>query len=167
MTDKVDVPNVKRKRGRPPSKPPAIDVIERSVQTDWEKIVEEATRRREHDPFGATSQPIHLKDPRLVPHWFNKDKYPDAIVRHKRDGWRPVLMSDVVDTDELGEHSLSVDGFIVRGERGNEILMCMPEEYVKRIAMAKQRENIRRMGNPNATRAEVIEAYGKKNPDNA
>lgn len=159
--------NETTRRGKPPIAPPRVDVIERATQTDWETLLAEIVRKREQDPFGAVSRPIDLTDPNLEPHWINRDKYPDAIPQAKAKGWRGVRLDQIKDTDQLGEYTISVDGFVVRGERGNEILMCMPKEYVKRIAFAKQRENNRRMGNPNATRSEVIEAYGRVNPDGA
>ena len=153
--------------GRTPKDPVAVDVVERSSQTDWDALLEDIVKKRERDPFGGSVSQIKLRDPHLEPHWINRDKYPDAIPIAKGKGWRGVRLEEIVDKDQLGEYSQSPDGFVVRGERGNEILMCMPREYVKRIAMAKTRENNRRMGNPNAARAEVIEAYGRKNPDGA
>lgn len=150
-----------------PKTAPRVDVIERGSQTDWDTLLEDIIKKREQDPFGQKSHPIELTDPSLEPHWINRDKYPDAISMAKAKGWRGVTMSQIKDPDQLGEHGISPDGFVVRGERGNEILMCMPREYVRRVAMAKTRENLRRMGNPNATRSEVIEAYGRKNPDGA
>lgn len=157
----------KKRRGRPPSTPPRVDVLERSTQTDWDLLLEDIVKKRERDPFGATSRAIELTDPNLEPHWINRAKYPDAIPQAKAKGWRGVRLGMVKDKDQLGDYGESPDGFVVRGERGDELLMCMPREYVKRIAMAKTRENNRRMGNPNAARAEVVEAYGRVNPDGA
>lgn len=152
---------------RRPKTPPRVDVIERSVQTDWDKMLEDIIHKRERDPFGSPSKPIALTDPSLEPHWINRDKYPDAIPQAKEKGWRPVRLDQIRDVDQLGEYGTSPDGFVVRGERGNELLMCMPRDYVKRIAAAKERENNRRMGNPFAQRAEAIEAFSRSNPDGA
>lgn len=152
---------------RAPKTPPRVDVIERGSQTDWDLMLEDIIAKREADPFGATSRAIELTDPNLEPHWINRDKYPDAIPQAKEKGWRPVRMEQIKDKDQLGEHGESPDGFVCRGERGNEVLMCMPREYVKRVALAKTRENNRRMGNPHAQRAQAIEAFGRHNPDGA
>ena len=154
-------------RPKAPKKPPRVDVIERSSQTDWDLLLQDIVAKREKDPFGSRSRAIELTDPNLEPHWINRDKYPDAIPQAKEKGWRPVRLEQVKDIDQLGEHGESPDGYVVRGERGNEVLMCMPREYVERIAFAKQRENTRRMGNPNAQRAEAIEAFSRTNPEGA
>ena len=156
-----------KKSPRAPKNLPRVDVIERSSQTDWDTLLADIVAKRERDPFGSTARPIELTDPNLEPHWINKDKYPDAIPQAKDKGWRPVLVEQIKDLDQLGEYGTSVDGYVVRGERGNEVLMCMPKEYVERIAYAKQRENNRRMGNPYAQRSEAIEAFGRHNPDGA
>lgn len=156
-----------KKSERAPKTPPRVDVIERSTQTDWDLMLADIVAKRERDPFGARSRTIELTDPSLEPHWINRDKYPDAIPQAKEKGWRPVRLEQIKDRDQLGEYGESPDGFIVRGERGNELLMCMPREYVERIAVAKMRENNRRMGHPNAQRSEALEAFSKTNPEGA
>ena len=158
----MDVPQEKKRRGRPPTNVPRVEVLERDTQTEWDTLLEEIIARREREPFAMRSLPIQFKDPTLTGHWINRDKYPDAIVVAKQKGWRGVKVDMVKDLDQLGHYGQSPDGFVVRGERGNEILMCMPEEYVQRIAMAKTRVNDRNLRNPHAQRAEVIEAYGKE-----
>jgi hypothetical protein len=155
------------RKGKAPTEPPRIDVIERSSQTDYDLLLEKIIQDRERDPFGSISKPIALTDPSLEPHWFNRAKYPDAIPQAKAKGWRGVTLDMIMDKDQLGDYGVSPDSFVVRGERGDELLMCMPKEYVKRIQMAKTYENNRRMGNPNAARSEALEAYGKNNPDGA
>lgn len=156
-----------KRRGRPPQEPPRVDVIERSSQTDWDRLLDDIVRRREAEPFGHRSRPIALTNPELVPHWINRDKYPDAISIAKEKGWRGVRLSEVVDRDQLGDHGESPDGYVVRGERGNEILMCMPREYVERIQVAKVRESNKRIGDPFRARQDVIEAFGHSNPEGA
>ena len=164
MSEETPTP---KRRGRPPATPPRIDVMERSSQTQFDQILEDVIKRREAEPFGHRSRPIALTDPHLVPHWINRDKYPDAIAIAKEKGWRGVRLEQVVDHDQLGDHGISPDGYVVRGERGNEILMCMPQEYVNRVAAAKVRESNKKIGDPFRQKQDVIEAYGQRNPDGA
>lgn len=152
---------------RAPKNPPRVDVLERSTQTDWDLLLQEIIERREREPFAMRSLPIVFTDPSLDGHWINRDKYPDAIAKAKQNGWRGATPAMVVDLDQLGAYGTSPDGYLVRGERGNELLMVMPKAYVHRVAMAKTAENNRRMGNPNLQRNDAIEAFGKGNPDAA
>ena len=156
-----------KKSPRAPKNLPRVDVIERSTQTDWDTMLADIIAKREQNPFGVSSRPIDLQDPNMGVHWINKDKYPDAIPQAKEKGWRPVRLEEIKDVDQLGEYGTSVDGYVVRGERGNEVLMKMPKEYIERVAMAKAHENNKRIGNPYAQRAEAIEAFGRHNPDAA
>lgn len=129
-----------------PTKPkPRISVLERRLQ----------------NPFGEPSSPVHLKEPGLIARWFNAAIIADKIWRAKQKGWTPVRPEDVVDLDQIGGYTKSPDGFIARGDRGQEVLMCMPREDFDQIQMAKTRHNNRNMGNPNRQKAELLEAAGK------
>ena len=104
---------------------------------------------------------MDLKDPRLVARWFNAAITADKIWRGKQKGWIPVRPEDVVDLDQIGGFVKSADGFITRGDRGQEVLMAMPTLDRDAIQLAKTRENLRNMGNPNRQKAEIVEAAAK------
>lgn len=123
--------------------------------------------RRLKDPNGRPSSPIELRDPSLVCRWFNSSIMADKIWRAKQDGWTPVRPDDVVDLDQVGGYTKSPDGFITRGDRGQEVLMAMPKDWRDKIAMAKTRENLKNMGDPNRTKAEVVQAASDKLGDQA
>lgn len=134
-----------------PKAKPRISVLERRLQ----------------NPFGEPSAPVDLKDKSRECRWFNAAKTTDHIWRAKQKGWEPVKPDDVVDLDMIGGYVLDASGFITRGERGQEILMSMPKEWRQQIAMAKTRENLKNMGNPNATKRDVVEAASKQLGDQA
>lgn len=109
-----------------PIAPPRIDVLERRLQ----------------NPFGEPSTDIRLKDPSLIPHWVNTTLRADQFWRAKEFGWVGVRPEQVTDLTQIGYYTTSVDGYITRGQRGEEILMCMPNERFQRIQLAKARKNL-------------------------
>lgn len=135
---------------KPPTTPPRVSVLD----------------RRLNDPFGMPSIPIAFKDPRLLARWFNGAISNDKIWMAKQvQGWTPVTPEMLVDLDQIGGHNVSPAGYITRGERGAEVLMCMPRADFDRIAMAKTRKNMERMGDSFKTKAEVVEAAAAKYGD--
>lgn len=123
--------------------------------------------RRLQNPFGEPSAPIDMRDPSLVCRWFNGAIVADKIWRAKNKGWANVRPSDVVDTDQIGGYAKSPEGFIMRGDRGQEVLMSMPRTWRDRIQAAKTDANTRNMGNPSAMKAEVVSAAGDQLGDQA
>lgn len=132
-------------------KAPRVSIVERRIQ----------------NPFGEPSAPIAFKEPGRIARWFNGAIIADKIWRAKHKGWTPVKPEDVADLDQLGGFTKSPDGFITRGDRGQEVLMWMLRADFDAIALAKARENTRNMGNREKNRAEALEAFGRKNPDAA
>lgn len=123
--------------------------------------------RRLQNPFGEASVPIELKDRSLVCRWFNADKGNDHVWQAKRKGWSNVRPDDVVDLEQIGGYSVDASGNIVRGERGREVLMAMPKDWREQIELAKAKLNVKNMGNPAATKAEVVEAASQRLGDEA
>lgn len=123
--------------------------------------------RRLKNPLGEPSAPIDLKDPSMVCRWVNGAIAADKVWRAKNKGWAPVRPEDVVDVDQVGGFTKSPEGFITRGDRGQEVLMSMPREWRDQIQMAKTRQNLKNMGDPAATKAEVVSAAGDKLGDQA
>ncbi len=142
---------------------PRISVSERGSETSLNVLLSDPRyKARLQNPFNEPSSPIRLKDASLECRWFNATKATDHIWRSKRKGWDQVRPDDVADIEQIGGYNVSPEGYITRGERGNEILMSMPKDVRIAIQAAKTRQNIASMGNPNATKAEVVEAAGQQ-----
>jgi len=135
VAEAAETPIVKRR--------PRVSVLERRVQ----------------NPFGSPSVEIELKDRSLKPRWFNNAIIADKVWRAKNDGWRVVLPDEVQDLEQIGAYGLAPSGgHIVRGTRGDEVLMVMDKGDYKQIALAKTRVNNERMGNPHKATPAVLEA---------
>ncbi len=118
--------------------------------------------RRLQNPFGEPSQTVRFKRPGLIGRWFNDAARPGQVHRGKELGWHPVTPDMVEDLDAIGAHDINVAGQIVRGERGQEVLMWMPEADYREIQMAKTRENRRLMGDPVRQKHEVVQAASRQ-----
>jgi hypothetical protein len=114
--------------------------------------------RRLQNPLGESSAPIDLKDRSLVCRWFNAAISSDKVWRAKNKGWEPVRPEDLVDPDQVGGFTKSPEGYVTRGDRGQEILMQMPRTYREQIEVAKARANMKNMGDPVATKNEIVSA---------
>lgn len=142
------------------AKTPRISVTERSSLTSLKSLIESDPRykARLDNPFNEPSAPITLTDNYRECRWFNSAIATDHVWRAKRKGWDQVRPAEVVDLEQIGGYNLSPEGFITRGERGQEVLMSMPKEIRTAVQNAKTRQNLERMGNPNATKADVVNA---------
>lgn len=123
--------------------------------------------RRLQNPNGQPSAPIDLKDPSQECRWFNSSIIADKIWRAKGLGWEPVRPVMLSDPDQVGGFVLSPDGYVTRGDRGQEVLMAMPREWRQKIQWAKTRQNNKTMGNPGAMKAEVVAAASDRLGDEA
>lgn len=150
------------------SKKPRVTVTERDTQTDLDVILSDPRyRARIDNPFGQPSSPILLKDDSRECRWFNAAIMNDHIWRNKRKGWDQVRLEDVVDPEQIGGYTLSPEGYVTRGERGQEILMSMPKIVRAAIQTAKMVRNNRSMAQPNALRDELAGAVGNQFGDEA
>lgn len=139
---KIDLPDV------PEIPLPRIDVLERSIQ----------------NPLGLPATKIELKDPQFVCHWCNTElKGGTQLHYFTEHGYlkvRPAYLKD----PEGFQWNPSPEGFVVRGPRGQEILMYTTVQHAKARVRAKTEENLRRM---RRTNAEMVEAAGEKFGDEA
>jgi hypothetical protein len=126
----------------------------------------EVLQRRLQSPFGAPAVSITLREPGWEPRWFNAAIAADHIWRAKENGWMPVKPAELADPDQIGGFTTSPDGFVVRGEKGQELLMRLPTDWRKQIQAKKTEQNTRNM-RPGAMKREVAEAAGKKLGDQA
>lgn len=148
---------------------PRIEVTERNTQTTREAIIAADPRylRRLQSPFNEPSAPIALKDDTRECRWFNAAIASDHVWRAKNKGWDQVRPEDVVDLEQIGGYNKSPEGYITRGERGQEVLMSMPSQVRSMIQMAKTRDNLSRMGSPAKTKADIVNAASQKLGDEA
>jgi len=126
---------------------PAISVLERRLQ----------------NVFGEPSAPVRLKEAGMFARWFNAANRVDAIWRAKEMGWTGVLPEHIVDLSQIGTFSLSPDGYVSRGERAQEVLMCMPERAYHQIQMAKTKKNLEMMRDVKGEQHRMAEAASKQN----
>ena len=129
-----------------PSKKPRVSVLERRLQ----------------NPFGEPSAPITFKEPGRVARWFNGAIITDKIWRAKYKGWTPVRPDDLADLDQIGGYGVSAAGEIVRGERGQEVLMWMPAEDYEQIQLAKTRVNFELMRDFDKQKQEMLAGAAAK-----
>jgi hypothetical protein len=138
-------------------------VTERDIQTTIDALAADPRyKARFENPFGEPSAPIALTDPSRECRWFNAGIASDHVWRAKRKGWDQVKPSQVADLEQIGGHNVSPDGYITRGERGQEVLMSMPKQVRAAIQAEKTRLNNRNMGNPNRTKQDIVEAAGNQ-----
>jgi hypothetical protein len=116
---------------------------------------------------GSGAPPIQLKEDGWVCRWFNSDVKADHIWNAKAVlGWVNVVPSELLDPEQIGGFQTSPDGFVVRGEKGREVLLKMPAEFRKQIEMQKSKANIAAM-DPHKQKADVANAAGKTFGDQA
>lgn len=133
-----------------PFKRPRIEVLERRLQS----------------PHGAPSAKIVLKEAGWSVRWFNSAVGTDHIWRAKENGWQGVTPAELSDPDQVGGFTVSPDGYVVRGDKGQELLMKLPTDWREQIAKKKEEQNTRamRMG---TTKSEVASAAGREFGDQA
>jgi hypothetical protein len=116
---------------------------------------------------GEGSPKIDLKEPGWECRWFNSEVAADHIWRAKnRKGWDNVRPEELADPEQIGGYQTSPDGFVVRGEKGREVLLKMPSEYRAKIERQKAAQNLRDM-DPHRQKAEIANAAGKSLGDQA
>jgi len=142
--------------------PPAA----KSDEPLFQKPRVEVLQRRLQSPFGAPSTKVRLKEDGWDARWFNAAIAADHIWRAKEQGWQGVRPAELADPDQIGGHTVSPDGFVVRGDKGQELLMKLPTDWRKQIQASKTEQNMRNM-RPGAMKREVAEAAGRKFGDQA
>ena len=126
----------------------------------------EVLDRRLQSPFGSPSASVALTEPGWVCRWFNAALAADRIWKAKHEGWQGVLPAELADREQIGGFQVSPDGFVVRGDKGQELLMKLPADWQQRIATAKAEQNTRNM-RPGVMKREVAEAAGRAMGDEA
>lgn len=121
-------------------------------------------RRLKH-PFGAHSRGIPLSARRrdCVVRVFTADQeHQDRHFKAIHDlGWQPCLVEDLAVKPESIGYAVNEAGYIVRGTRGQDMLMWMPEADWQRLCRAKSDANTARVKST-AVRQEVAQATAKE-----
>jgi len=139
----------------------------KKVQTAVQKLPRiSVLQKRLAQPFGEGSPAIQLKEPGWTVHVINTrirpGRYHD-VIRNK--GWVPVAPEDIDGSVE--DFGFDVrDGRVVRGDRGEEVVVKMPAEDYLEIQMAKDAANKRRT-TPTNLKADVANATAKAHGDQA
>lgn len=119
---------------------PDIAVIERGLQ----------------NVFGLPSTEIKLKSPEFVTHWCNTSISGDQLGKYLDAGYLKVRPEYLADPDRVA-FTVSPEGYVVRGSRGEEILLYTLQEVYRERQLKKTRINMRGMAN---AKAEAVEAAG-------
>lgn len=139
--------------GRPP-KPRVISVIERRLQGP--SVLEMRTA------------PIPLKHPRSwVLRWVSTRISPQHLwdIIHVK-GWEYVVPEDLdCSLDEIG--AFVRDHRIVRGERGEEVLVKMPHKLYRRLAEKKAEENFQQTFSTTKLKKAIVETAAEEEGDEA
>lgn len=115
--------------------------------------------------FGLPSTEIELKDKRFVTHWVNTGISGDQLGKYLDAGYLKVRPEYLADPDRLA-FTVSPENFVVRGNRGEEILMYTLKEVYARRQAEKARRNQLGM-RTSAMKADIAEAAGKTLGDEA
>ena len=134
--------------------------------TPFQRPRVEILNRRLQSPHGAPSAPVAFKEAGWEARWFNAAIASDHVWRAKQNGWTPVLPAELADPEQIGGYVLSPEGYVTRGERGQELLMKLPSEWRKQIQQAKVQKNLDAM-RPGRTKRDLTEAAGKHLGDQA
>ena len=144
-----------------------VEVAERALQVPEDILNDPRYKGRLANPFGEPSSPINLRNTSMMPRWFNAAIVSDKVWRAKAKGWDPVRECDLVDPQQVGLYTTSPEGYVTRGERGQEVLMQIPKQVYQAIEKAKTAYNNRNMGSPMKTKNEVVEAASAQYGDEA
>ena len=115
--------------------------------------------------FGLPSTEIALKDRQFVTHWVNTGIGGDQLGKYLDAGYLKVRPEYLADPDRVA-FTVSPEGYVVRGNRGEELLMYTLKDAYHQRQLEKSRRNQAGMRS-SATRNEVVEAAGKQLGDEA
>jgi hypothetical protein len=120
------------------------------------------------NPFGIESVPIPLKDPGWVTYIANGGRSDGRLYQMKAvKGWEPVLVSDcAVKPEDIGFRN-SPEGYLCRGEKGQEVVFKMRQADFTRLQQAKTAQNLKDIGSGAKTKAAIETAAAAQFGDEA
>lgn len=132
----------------------SISVIERRLQSP--------------NVFRAASQPIPLTEPgKWTLRWENSKISPDHMYRIIHElGWAYAEPGDLAcKVDEIG--AVERDGRVVRGERGDEVLMKMLATDYAKVAAMKDKHTREQTFGKRQTKAAIVSGVAAEHGDQA
>jgi hypothetical protein len=122
-------------------------------------------QRRLENPFGDGSPTVRLKEAGWALHIFDTSRPGRFHYARREKGWEPVAPEEL--DGSANDYGFDVlDGKVVRGERGKEILMKMPQRMYDLIAQRKA-EVTNARNSPARLKAEVMEQTAAQYSDQA
>lgn len=186
MDDMKPLPEVEtmptpKRRGRAPRIPDAPLPVPLSVTFDTASTSSATTsgqgprkisvlekRLSGGNPFGVESVAIPLKDPGWTTYIANGGRSDGRLYEMKAaKGWEPVRVTDVaVPPEQLG-FKASPEGYLCRGEKGQEVVFKMRTADYQRLQAAKTAKNLQTIGSSAKTKAAIANAAGTQFGDEA
>jgi hypothetical protein len=128
---------------------PSVEVLERSLA----------------NPFGLPDAEVRLTDPSVLTHWCNTGIGGHQLGKYLDAGYLKVTPDMLADRDRVS-FVASPEGYVVRGHRGEEILLYTPRDWYRRRQEAKEAENRAAM-DPMRTKRQLVQAASEKLGDEA
>lgn len=144
------------------AKIPRITVTDRNVNATAIMDSDPRYRRGIDSPFGIGSTPIDLKDSGRIARWFNSNVMADHVWRAKQIGYDPITPDELANPEQAGAFHTDPAGFIVRGERGQEVLLSIPKVVHDARQMAKAEKNLKDMRDFDKEKTRMVEAAAAK-----
>lgn len=120
------------------------------------------------NPFGVESIPIPLNDPGWVTYIANGGRSDGRLYQMKAvKGWEPVRVSDcAVKPEDIGFRP-SPEGYLCRGEKGQEVVFKMRQTDWTRLQQVKAAQNMKGIGSGAKTKASIEAATAAQFGDEA
>lgn len=136
------------------AKTPKVSILERRLQGQ--------------NVFGSGTQPIALKEPRKwAVRWVNSGLRPDRVWAVNNElGWTYVEPEDLdCSVDEIG--AAVRDGRVVRGDRGQEVLVKMPTKDYAKVQARKAELNTKQTFGKKQIKDAMVSAVAGEHGDRA
>lgn len=145
-------------------KPAPVSVVDTDTIAEVEdpKVRAAVLDRRLQDPFGVPAEAVKMKDPTMFARWFNNALQPDRFWVAMNNGWKGVRPEDIRDLAQIGNYNQSPEGYVTRGERGQEMIMQIEKDFWDRLQLAKARKNLELMRDNSKQSAQALEAAAKE-----
>jgi len=155
-------PDIENRKMSRKTDPPPVDDPLKGRKKRQISVIE---RRLKGDPFVRQQGPvIQLKDQSMRIRWFNGEISHDKIfVAEHEKGWIKVHKDDVANPEQLGAFTITPEGWITRGQRGQEMCMMMPKAAAEAVQAAKEARNIAGMQSQTKQREKLqaaVAAFG-------
>lgn len=170
MSDQIEQTQKRRGRPRktaedamdPPARQPAISMTSRTNAAL-------ARRLAGQNVFGGGTKKIPLKEEaRWNTRIANGDLHEQRLYEMRHDlGWEPLLPEDLSCTPEEAGFRVNESGYLVRGQRGQEMAFKMAKEDFAVLTQRKTERNSAEIGRPNKVKENVANAVANEHGSEA